>query len=309
MCRAQRPSERPASSCCCAGAGAVVRVQVQPFTLAQNHKGRTYSQHMHAPAAASSPPLPTSTRIETHTCILACTLAHAHAHTHAVYVMRSHIQKQTHTQHAHTRMLAHARTYARTRAHTHTYTHTQMGSMTSALARLHCRPDISWLEECLAVSRHDLTRAGAAHLVRLVSALAALRFRPGSTWMQVGWGRREGWGQQQRAQVLGGCGACSWGTGGYSAPRCRGRAEVEGRVQEPCRAPAKYAHVQQALRLRCPPTPTAATAALAFAARGAGELCQDGAHVGAGGVAWALRGQRRGRGWSLRMQSGCVAHE
>eukprot|EP00967_Tisochrysis_lutea_P074557 scaffold100240_cov22-Tisochrysis_lutea.AAC.3 len=57
--------------------------------------------------------------------------------------------------------------------------------MASALARLNCRPDISWLEECLAVSQRDLSRAGASHLVQLVSALAALRFRPGSAWMQV----------------------------------------------------------------------------------------------------------------------------
>ncbi|KAF5830950.1 hypothetical protein DUNSADRAFT_13806 [Dunaliella salina] len=61
----------------------------------------------------------------------------------------------------------------------------QMGSMASALARLNCRPDIGWLEECLAVSQRDLAGAGASQLVRLVSALAALRFRPGSAWMQL----------------------------------------------------------------------------------------------------------------------------
>jgi len=60
-----------------------------------------------------------------------------------------------------------------------------MGLMASALARMGCRPDISWLEECLAVSRKVLHAATADQLVQLISALAALRFRPGNTWMQV----------------------------------------------------------------------------------------------------------------------------
>lgn len=65
----------------------------------------------------------------------------------------------------------------------------QMGLMASALARLGCRPDISWLEECLGVSRKALPLASAGHLVQLIEALAALRFRPGNGWMQVsGWG-------------------------------------------------------------------------------------------------------------------------
>ena len=60
-----------------------------------------------------------------------------------------------------------------------------MGAMAAALARLGCRPDIGWLEECLHVSRRGLQLAAAAQLVQLISALAGLRFRPGSTWMQV----------------------------------------------------------------------------------------------------------------------------
>ena len=60
-----------------------------------------------------------------------------------------------------------------------------MGHMAAALARLGCRPDIGWLEECLAASRTGLPHTQATDLVRLITALAALRFRPGSSWMQV----------------------------------------------------------------------------------------------------------------------------
>ena len=60
-----------------------------------------------------------------------------------------------------------------------------MGSMAAALARLRCRPDTGWLEECLNISRNSLPKASASELVQLIGALAALRFRPGGTWLQV----------------------------------------------------------------------------------------------------------------------------
>ncbi len=60
-----------------------------------------------------------------------------------------------------------------------------MAGMTSALARLGCRPDMRWMDACLLRARAALPRAGARELTELLAALAQLQYRPGDGWMQA----------------------------------------------------------------------------------------------------------------------------
>lgn len=61
----------------------------------------------------------------------------------------------------------------------------QLTSLVTALARLGCRPDSAWLNDCLLRSRRCLPAADASQLSRLIHSLAALRFRASEAWLQL----------------------------------------------------------------------------------------------------------------------------
>ncbi|GAX80014.1 hypothetical protein CEUSTIGMA_g7453.t1 [Chlamydomonas eustigma] len=60
----------------------------------------------------------------------------------------------------------------------------QLTEVVSALAHLGCRPDSSWLNECLMRTRKGLPAASVEQLACLIQSLAALRFRAPEAWLQ-----------------------------------------------------------------------------------------------------------------------------